>query len=214
MSNTHSLTQKTSEIPILEVFTDYVCPWCYLGDNRLKKIKQTYTIFTRLVHFPLHPDTPTEGRDLKDLFRCGPEQIDAKNVHMQSLMEAEGLLFRHRTHTYNSRLAQEIGTWAETRGGESIHDKFFEAYFVDGRNLADKDVILAVVTSVGLDPDDARSVIEERRFKKDVDEDWGKSYQYGITGVPTFVIAGKRLVGAQSYEALAELVEEAGAKKR
>ena len=89
----------------------------------------------------------------------------------------------------------------------SIHDKFFEAYFVEGRNLADKDVILAVVTSIGLNPDDARSVIEERRFK-DVDEDWGKSHQYGITGVPTFVIAGKRLVGAQSYEALAGLVEE------
>ena len=78
----------------------------------------------------------------------------------------------------------------------------------------DKDVILDVVTSIGLDPDDARSVIEERRFKKDVDEDWEKSHQYGITGVPTFVIAGKGLVGAQSYEALARLVEEAGAKKR
>ena len=214
MSNTHSMTKETSELTTLEVFTDYVCPWCYLGDNRLRKVKQIYNIKTRLVHFPLHPETPTEGRELKDLFQCGPEQINAKNVHMQSLMEAEGLPFKHRTHTYNSRLAQEIGTWAETLGGESIHDKFFEAYFVEGRNLADKDVILDVVTSIGLDPDDARSVIEERRFKKDVDEDWEKSHQYGITGVPTFVIAGKGLVGAQSYEALARLVEEAGAKKR
>ena len=199
----------------LELFTDYVCPWCYLGDNRLKKIKGYYDIKVKLVHFPLHPETPAEGRKLQDLFRCGPEAIAEKNNRMRGLLEAEGLPFKDRTHTYNSRIAQEIGTWAETQdGGEAIHDKFFEAYFVEGRNVGDTSVILDVVTDAGLNTDEAHSVIKERRFKATVDRDWSKSHQYGVTGVPTFVAGGKGLVGAQPVEALEQLMSEIGAKKR
>ncbi len=204
-----------NETITLEVFTDYVCPWCYLGDNRLKKIKENYDIEVKLVHFPLHPETPAEGRELQDLFRCGPEEIAEKNNRMRGLLEAEGLPFKDRTHTYNSRIAQEIGTWAETKdSGEAIHGKFFEAYFVEGRNVGDTSVILDVVTKAGLDVDEARAVIKERRFKEAVDGDWSKSHQYGVTGVPTYFAAGKGLVGAQPVEALEHLMSEVGAKKR
>lgn len=192
---------------ILEVFTDYVCPWCYLGDNRVKKLKQNYDIIVRLVHFPLHPDTPAEGRARED--------FKARNTRMEGLMEAEGLPYGARSHTYNSRLAQEIGTWAETQsGGGSIHDKFFAAYFVDCRNIGDVEVIIDVVKSAGLDQRQARAVLAERRFKDAVDADWEKSRSYGITGVPTFVCNGQGLVGAQPYEALEQFITEAGAKRR
>jgi len=93
-----------------EVFSDYVCPWCYLGDNRVKKLKQNFDIKVQLVHFPLHPETLDEGRTLQDMFGCGPEEIEAKNTRMK------GLPYRDRSHTYNSRPAQEIGTWAKTQG--------------------------------------------------------------------------------------------------
>jgi len=200
---------------LLEVFTDYVCPWCYLGDNRVKKLKRNYDITVRLVHFPLHPETPAEGRTLLDLFGGGPENIEAKNTRMKSLMGAEGLPYSERSHTYNSRLAQEIGTWAETQpGGNAIHDKFFEAYFVDCRNIGDVDVIVDVVKSVGLDEREARAVLAERRFEAAVDADWEKSRSYGVTGVPTFVSNGQGLVGAQPYEALQRLMTEAGAERR
>ena len=191
----------------LEVFTDYVCPWCYLGDNRVKKLKQNYDITVQLVHFPLHPETPAEGRARED--------FKAKNTRMIGLMEAEGLPYSERSHTYNSRLAQEIGTWAETQsGGNSIHDKFFEAYFVDCRNIGDVEVIIDVVKSVGLDEQQARAVLAERRFKDAVDADWEKSRSYGVTGVPTFFSNGKGLVGAQPYEALERFMTEAGAERR
>ncbi len=204
-----------SDTVTLEVFTDYVCPWCYLGDNRLKRIRGYYDIEVKLVHFPLHPETPAEGRKLQHLFSCGPEEIAEKNNRMRGLLEAEGLQFKDRTHTYNSRIAQEIGTWAETQdGGEAIHDKFFEAYFVEGRNVGDTRVILDVVTDAGLNTAEAHLVIKERRFKAAVDEDWSKSHQYGVTGVPTFVAAGKSLVGAQPVTALEQLMSEIGAKKR
>jgi predicted DsbA family dithiol-disulfide isomerase len=199
---------------ILEVFTDYVCPWCYLGDNRVKKIKQNYDIKVQVVHFPLHPETPAEGRTLLDLFGSGPEDIKAKNTRMKGLMEAEGLPYNERSHTYNSRLAQEIGSWAETQpSGSTIHDKFFEAYFVDRRNVGDAEVIIDVVKSVGLDEQEARAVLTERRFKSAVDADWEKSRNYGVTGVPTFVSNGRGLVGAQPYEALQQLVGDAGADR-
>jgi predicted DsbA family dithiol-disulfide isomerase len=200
---------------LLEVFTDYVCPWCYLGDNRVKKLKRNYDITVRLVHFPLHPETPAEGRTLLDLFGGGPENIKAKNTRMKGLMETEGLPYSERSHTYNSRLAQEIGTWAETQpGGNAIHDKFFEAYFVDRRNIGDVDVIIDVVKSVGLDEQEARAVLAERRFEAAVDADWEKSRSYRVTGVPTFVSNGQGLVGAQPYETLQQLMAKTGAERR
>lgn len=199
----------------LEVFSDYVCPWCYLGDNRVKQIRDTYDVDIKLVHFPLHPETPSEGRLLMDLFNCGQAEIDAKNARMQSMMGAEGLPFTDRTHTYNSRLAQEVGAWAETQdGGNAIHDKFFEAYFVDRRNVGDIDVILDVVKSAGLDVEAARDVVENRTFKEAIDADWAKSHQYGVTGVPTFVSGGQGMVGAQPYEALVQLMDAVGAPRK
>lgn len=200
---------------ILEVFSDYVCPWCYLGDNRVKKIQENYDVEVKLVHFPLHPETPAEGRTLQELFQCGPEEIKTKNTRMRGLMEAEGLPYSERSHTYNSRLAQEIGSWAETQtGGSAIHDKFYEAYFVDRRNVGDVEVIIDVVKSVGLDEQEARAVLAERRFQKAVDADWNRSRSLGITGVPTFVNNGQGLVGAQPYEALQQLLTDGGAQKR
>jgi predicted DsbA family dithiol-disulfide isomerase len=200
---------------VLEVFTDYVCPWCYLGENRVKQLKKTHEIEVRMVHFPLHPETPQEGRTLQDMFGTGPEEIKAKNGHMKGLMDIEGLPYNTRSHTYNSRLAQEIGSWAETQpGGNAIHDKFFEAYFVNRQNIGDVSVIIDIVKSVSLDEQKALKVINDRTFKDAVDADWEKSHSYGVTGVPTFVSTGQSLVGAQSFDTLVHLMKEVGAKKR
>jgi predicted DsbA family dithiol-disulfide isomerase len=199
----------------LEVFSDYVCPWCYLGDNRVKRLKQEFNITVKLVHFPLHPETPSDGKSLADLFGRGPDELKVGHDQMQGLMDAEGLPYNQRSHTYNSRLAQEIGSWAETQpGGDVIHDKFYEAYFVDRCNVGDVEVIIDVVKSAGLDEAEARKVIAERSFKEAVDNDWAKSRGYGVTGVPTFVSSGQGLVGAQPYEVLEQLMTAVGAERR
>ena len=198
----------------LEVFTDYVCPWCYLGDARVKKIKNNFDIKIKLVHFPLHPETPQEGRTLLELFQSNPDDIKEKNIRMKGLMDQEELPYIDRTHTYNSRLAQEIGAWAETiQKNTSIHDNFFEAYFVKGLNIGLEEVILDVVSNSGLDINEARSVIKDRTFKKNIDEDWKKSSEYGVTGVPTFVYSGQSLVGAQPYENLVQFLNHFAIKK-
>lgn len=167
------------------------------------------------MHFPLHPDTPSEGKSLEDLFAGRGMDLKASYNRMKALMDAEGLTYGERSHTYNSRLAQELGKWADTQpGGEKLHDALYRGYFVDKRNVGDVDVLLDIVKSVGLPVDAAREVLETRSFKDAVDTDWAKSHRYGVTGVPTFVAGGHGVVGAQPYEAIAHLLTEVGAEPR
>lgn len=182
---------------------------------RIEKLRQTYDIEPVLVHFPLHPDTPMEGREMAEWYRQRGRDPEQMYREMKERMDAEGLPYGKRTHSYNSRLAQELGKWADTQeGGAAYHDAAYRAYFVDCRNIGDTAVLLDIVEKVGLDPVEAKKALDERRFKDAVDADWQKSANYGVTGVPTFVAARYGIVGAQPYEALAQLVEKAGAAKR
>ena len=177
---------------------------------RIEKLKAEHGVKIEWVHFPLHPETPAEGRSLAELF--AGRNVDRKAMHaqMKARMDAEGLPYGERTHTYNSRLAQELGKWADTQpGGEAIHDALFRAYFVEARDISQPAVLLEIAASVGLPVDAAREVLETRSFKDAVDEDWNLSRQYGITGVPTFVVGRHGVVGAQPYEALEQLLQKA-----
>jgi predicted DsbA family dithiol-disulfide isomerase len=182
---------------------------------RIEKLKQTFSLDTVLVHFPLHPETPAEGRALAELYAGRNLDPEAMYRRMKDLMDAEGLPYGRRTHTYNSRLAQELGKWADTQpAGSAIHDALYRACFVAARNIGDPDVLVEIATTVGLPAGTARTVLVERRFKEAVDADWAKSHAYGVTGVPTFVAGRFGVVGAQPYEALEALVVKAGAARR
>jgi predicted DsbA family dithiol-disulfide isomerase len=164
--------------------------------------------------FPLHPDTPEEGILLEDLFAGRRFDVEAAHARLASLMEAEGLPFRRNDRLYNSRLAQELGKWAESKGAAAIHDALYRANFVDGVNLGKIDELVRIAGEVGLDRDEARRALEERSFRAAVDEDWARSRSLGVTGVPTFAARGRGVVGAQPYEVLERLVVAAGAKRR
>jgi predicted DsbA family dithiol-disulfide isomerase len=195
----------------LEVFTDYVCPWCFLSTRRIEKLKQNYSIDVQLAFFPLHPDTPPEGLALEKLFAGRNLDIAAMHARMKALMDAEGLPYGVRSHTYNSRLAQELGKWGDTLGSHAIHDALYRAYFADGRDISKVDVLMEIARSVGLPEDGARDVLENRTFKNAVDADWARARSYGITGVPTFVSGGQAVVGAQPYDVLERFVRQMGA---
>ena len=162
----------------------------------------------KFVHFPLHPDTPQHGKSLAELFAGRGYDMAKMQAQMRARMDAEGLPYGDRKMTYNSRLAQELGKWAESQpGGDAIHDALFKAYFVDGKNISDPAELVQIAKSVGLDPVKAKEVLEKRTYKAAVDADWEKSRQYGVTGVPTFVVGERGVVGAQPYEALEQLVK-------
>ena len=166
------------------------------------------------MQFPLHPETPREGSLLADFYKS--RGIDPEQAHerMSGLMAQEGLPYSKRTHTYNSRLAQELGKWADTQpGGEKLHDALFRAYFVDGRNISLPQDLVAIAVAAGLSGEEAARVLSERTFSDAVDEDWRRSTQVGVTGVPTFVAGGYGVVGAQPYEVLEQLVQHVLAGK-
>lgn len=177
---------------------------------RIERLRQEHGVHVKWVHFPLHPDTPQAGRSLEEMFAGRGYDIPKMQAQMRARMEAEGLPYGDRSMTYNSRLAQELGAWADTQpGGDAIHDALFRAYFVDGRNIGDPETLVEIAASVGLPASQAREVIEKRTFKAAIDADWEKSRRYGITGVPTFVIGNSGVAGAQPYEVLEQLVEKA-----
>ena len=181
---------------------------------RIERLKTEHNVKVEWVHFPLHPETPAEGRSLADLF--AGRNVDRKAMHaqMKARMDGEGLPYGERTMTYNSRLAQELGKWADTQpGGEAIHDALFHAYFVEACDISQPAVLLDIVERVGLSVDGAREVLEKRTFKGAVDADWELSRRYGVTGVPTFVVGRYGVVGAQPYEALEQLVRKAAPQR-
>ena len=166
-------------------------------------------------HFPLHPDTPQAGRSLEELFAGRQVDLRASQARMQDLMAQEGLPYGQRTHTYNSRLAQELGKWADTQTqGAAFHDAMFRAYFVETQNISDLETLVRIAERVGLSASETRAVLTERRFKAAIDADWQRSRDFGITGVPTFVAKGRGVVGAQPYEILERLLITAGATPR
>ena len=162
----------------------------------------------RWTHFPLHPETPDSGIPLEELFRGRGYDIQSMKQRMSALMTEENLAYGNRSHTYNSRLAQELAKWGESfPEGEALNLKLFEAYFAEGRNLAEPDVLLDVAEVAGLPLEAAEEVIRQRSFRDAVDTDWKRAHELGVTGVPTFVSGNRGLVGAQPYEAMVQLIQ-------
>ena len=125
------------------------------------------------------------------------------------------LPFGDRKMTFNSRLAQELGKWAEQMGkGDAFHDAVFRAYFADGHNIADTDILADIAAAVGLDAQEAREMIASRAYGEAVDIDWRRAYESRVTAVPTFVMNRQTLVGAQTFNALANFVLENNVRRR
>ena len=139
-----------------------------------------------------------EGLDLEELFAGRAVDMRAMSLRLRRAAEELGLPLGERTRTFNTRPAQELAKWAEAEGkGNEYHRAVFRAYFVDGANIAKPDELAGLAASLGLARDAALHVIEKRVFREAVDADWTRSHDLSITGVPTFVIGDRKVVGAQ-----------------
>jgi predicted DsbA family dithiol-disulfide isomerase len=182
---------------------------------RIDRLRKNYEIEIRWTAFPLHPETPEGGRTLEELFAGGHVDIKKMMSRLKQVADDLGLPLKERKRTYNSRLAQELAKWAESKGrGDSFHEAVFRAYFVDGKNIGRVDELIALAKSIGLPEKEARSVVELRTFKEAVDADWSRSRELGITAVPTFMIDHQAIVGAQPYEVLEQFLRNCSVKKR
>ncbi len=128
-------------------------------------------------------------------------------AHLRQTAARLGLPFGDRRMTFNSRRAQELGKWAESKGrGPAFHRAAFRAYFADGQNIARVPVLEEIVEAIGLPAREVPNVLDRGDYRESVDRDWQRSRSSGITAVPTFQLNGQQLVGAQSYAVLAEMV--------
>ena len=135
--------------------------------------------------------------------------------HLNQVAFKLGLPFGERKKTYNSRLAQELGKFAELKGkGDEFHNAAFRAYFVDGQNIGKTSILVQLAESIHLNGKDAQKIIQDRTYKDAVDLDWKRSYELGVTAVPTFLFNNQRLVGAQNFETLEKLLLSNNVKRR
>jgi len=182
---------------------------------RIEQLKKNFDIDVCWTAFPLHPETPEQGLTLEELFAGQP--IDIKKIvsRLRQVADGLGLPLGERKKTYNSRLAQELAKWAESKGkGDPFHEAVFRAYFADGKNIGKVEELVSLAKSIGLPEGEARSVLESRTFKEAVDSDWSRSRALGITAVPTFVVDHQSVVGFQSYEVLEQFLKTFVVKKR
>jgi predicted DsbA family dithiol-disulfide isomerase len=174
---------------------------------RTDRLQQEYGVELRWTVFPLHPDTPEEGMELAELFAGREAMIREMQARLRKLAMSEGLPLVERSRTSNSRRAQELGKWAEAQGmGDLFRKAVYQAYFAEGRNIAQVDELVRIVESVKLSGDEAQAVLAAGSYSAAVDADWQRAGKQGITAVPTHLCAGKRLEGFAPYADFVRLV--------
>ena len=156
----------------------------------------------------MHPGVALEGEELPDRYR-------SRGGQFEEVARAEGLEVGERTHRYNSTPAHEASLWADEQGqGDEFRRALYRAYFADNINIASPDVLLPIAATLGLDVEDLRTALDERRYRGRVLEQFEEAHNMGVTAVPTFVAGGYALVGAHPLENFRKLLAAAGAEPK
>jgi predicted DsbA family dithiol-disulfide isomerase len=165
--------------------------------------------------FDLHPEYPPEGIPRDELRRRYPEDVHERTRRM---VEAAGLAYNPPPDLVpNSRKALEVTELARDRGlHEPVHTRLMYAYWEQGQNIGDEEVLLRLVGEAGLDPEEAAAALSERRYADRVDSSTDAAQRQGVNGIPAFVLGEQLLIlGAQPHEtferALAQLEAVSGA---
>lgn len=198
----------------IHVFSDYACPWCYLGLARLREATKDEDVDVVLLPFPLAPDTPAEGRDLRPYLEERGLDVDAARAQMRGLLDEAGLPWNTADDVtaYNTSRAQELAVWASHHAPEqldALHDVLFRVVQVENRNVWDLDVLRGVAAEAGLDADPAIASLEAKELRDEVLAWWAQAQQAGVRGVPTFISGGRGVSGAQPVDVLSRFVRDA-----
>ena len=198
---------------VLEVFTDFVCPWCYLAEKQLQQALRDKKMTVRYVYFPLHPETSVEGMTLEELFAGRGWDVARDQEQLGSIMRGEGLDYGERTHTYNSRCAQELAKYVEmTAINEDVSQvsqfrtELFLAYFGRGENIANPTVLQGICRHIGLEEFYVEKALSDSRAADAVDEDWEYCRKMDVTGVPAFRFGEEWVRGCRGVAALESLI--------
>lgn len=191
----------------LTVYSDYVCPWCYVGQGAVEKLTKEFPVELTWRPYYLRPDTPPEGMELPPHVKAHMAQTNAR---LKQMATAAGLEMIFPNRLPNTRLAHEATEYANQKGkGLDFHRAVFDRYYGRGEDISQWKVLQDVAGEVGLDADEMRREVESGKFTQIVRTQVNEAAQIGIDGVPTYILDDRyAIVGAQPYENFVRAVEQ------
>jgi predicted DsbA family dithiol-disulfide isomerase len=203
----------------VEIWSDVVCPWCYIGKRRFEAALAEFPHEVETVwrSFELDPGAPparehTATEHLAAKYGMSVEQAEASHAQMTELAAREGLEYHFDTaRGGNSFDAHRLIHLAAAHGKQDeAKERLMRAYFTEGVPIGDREALVALAADIGLDPDDARAALDGDAYADAVREDELLAQRIGIQGVPFFVLDRRLGVsGAQPAEVLVRALEQA-----
>jgi predicted DsbA family dithiol-disulfide isomerase len=191
---------------IIEVFSDFVCPFCYLAEQPLADAVEGTDTQIAWQPFELRPEPTPTLRPEGDYLQSTWQDVV---YPMAERMGVPIVLPRVSPQPY-SRLAFEGFAYAAERGlGQRYTQQIFRAFFVQQRDIGQPEVLSDVAAELGLDADDFRAALDSGRYGQAHQQALRRAHELQITVVPTFIIEGRRLEGMPSAEALHRLLNGA-----
>jgi len=206
----------------IDVVSDVVCPWCYLGEKRLAAaLEGEGPVVVRWRPYQLDPTIPPDGFDrvqyMERKFGGGGRLKEVHDRLVALGREADvPFAFDRIGRAPNTLDAHRLIRWAASTGAQGkVVDRLFRAYFVEGRDIGDRRVLVEVATECGLDGDLVARLLDEGADVKAVQREIAEAQAIGVTGVPFFIIAGRLGVsGAQEVDVLKRAIAQGRAEAR
>lgn len=205
----------------IDIWSDVICPWCYLGKRRLdmalEQLDVVDEVEIRWRAFQLDPTATAEPSDLRASIdrKYGPGSFEGMTTRLGNLGAEVGIGYRFDIAKRVSTIdAHRLSAWAWEAGGAeaqgAVVERLFVAYFEEGANIADATLLASVATEVGLDHETASEVVAGDAFADEVSADLQGARQRELTGVPAFVVEDRLLIpGAQDVETFVSLIGRA-----
>jgi predicted DsbA family dithiol-disulfide isomerase len=202
----------------IDVVSDVVCPWCFIGKSRLEKalaLKPDIPVEVRYHPYFLNPWVPREGMSRQEYLTTkfgSPERYQGIAGRVAAAAAAEGLTYAvdKMTRQPNTLDCHRLILWAQSTGqAAQMKQRLMELYFTTGADLSDREVLVQAAAEVGLDPGKTREMLASDADVERVESAANAAKDSGIDGVPTFILGGVAAVtGAQSPEVLADAIEQ------
>ena len=209
---------------IIDVFADIVCPWCYIGERRMRDaVERVRTrdadveITLRWQPFQLQPEMPEEGLPWRAFAEAKFGSWAQAQAAFRQLEAAAGPTFRFEAIATapNTVDAHRLILLARKSDREwAMAEALFAAYFAEGRDLNDPEHLVSVAAGVGLKPEAVRTYLASNKGKKSVAVSQDTATRFGIAGVPFYIIDGRYAVrGAQPVEGFLEAINKVRARR-
>lgn len=182
----------------LTLFTDYICPFCYIGDLRLEKLRAHFNLLINFRFIEIHPDTPLPGADTQSLQYPENQWSDMMDGLLE-MAKAEGINLQPPAFIANSHHALLVAEAAKQAGREifyRLNRKLFESYFLEGRNLGDDSVLMDIGKASGVGQSMIENAWSDPAYEAVLHKNMAMAIQAGVTGTPTFFIGKHCLTGA------------------